>query len=85
MTNRDNGGGYYDYDRLKFREQVHWKNENWTISGTARATWYDYITQTDPSSLDYRTRSNIALELRAERLLGKHNYSEHCFYHSNFQ
>ena len=70
MVNCDNGSGYFDYDRLLFREQVRWVKGNWEIKATGRLGWYFYKEQTVAD--ERRERSYAMLSIRAEHLLGKH-------------
>ena len=70
MVNRDNGSGYFDYDRLLFRQQVRWKKENWDIKATGRFGWYLYKEQTFIN--EPRNRSYAILSFRIERWLGAH-------------
>jgi hypothetical protein len=70
LLNRDNGSGYFDYDRVQFSEQVRWSRGGWEITGQARFGWYFYREQRIDG--EHRDRSYILLELRAERRFGKH-------------
>lgn len=70
MFNRDNGSGYFDYDRLLFREQLRWDNRTWALITNVRLGWYTYLTQQIDS--DKRERSYAIVDLRAERRLWKH-------------
>lgn len=70
MMNRDNGSGYFDYDRIRFREQLRWDNGTWAIAGNARLGWYLYKLQS--VGAEKRDRSYLTLDLRIERRFGKH-------------
>jgi len=70
MFNRDNGSGYFDYDRLLFSQQVRWAARGWEVKATARFGWYFYKLQQIDN--EHRERSYLTLDLRAERKLGKH-------------
>ncbi|MDF7826557.1 hypothetical protein P4B35_21175 [Pontiellaceae bacterium B12227] len=70
MMNRDNGSGYFDYDRVRFREQLRWDNEIWAVAGNARFGWYFYKQQT--VGTEKRDRSFLTLDLRIERCFGNH-------------
>ena len=70
MLNRDNGSGYFDYDRYLFREQLRWDNGKWTAKGTARIGWYFYKMQVVLN--EKRERSYAALDFRIERRIGTH-------------
>lgn len=70
LLNRDNGSGYFDYDRVQFSEQLRWRRGAWEVTGQARFGWYFYREQR--IGHEYRDRSYVLLELRAERRLGKH-------------
>ncbi|MCW5555451.1 MAG: hypothetical protein KIS67_25225 [Verrucomicrobiae bacterium] len=70
LLNRDDGSGYFDYDRVQFAEQLRWSRGDWEVTGQARFGWYLYRRQRVGS--EHRDRSYVLLELRAERRLGKH-------------
>jgi hypothetical protein len=70
LFNRDNGSGYFDYDRVLFNQQVRWSNDRWEFKASARCGWYFYpVEQIGNEDLE---RSYVALNLRVERRLGKH-------------
>lgn len=69
LLNRDNGSGFFDYDRLLFNQQLRWRNAAWEIKTNARGGWYFYQWQRVGPEL--RERSYISLDLRVERRLGK--------------
>lgn len=70
MLNRDNGAGYFDYDRILAREQLRWDNEVWVIKGTARFGWFLYKLQ--EVSGERRERMYASAEFRIERSFGRH-------------
>lgn len=70
LLNRDNGPGYFDYDRAQFAEQLRWSRSGWEVSAQARFGWYFYHEQRIGGEL--RDRSYVLLDLRVERRLGKH-------------
>ena len=70
MFNRDNGSGYFDYDRLLFSEQLRWSAGDWEIKANARFGWYFYKVQQIGG--DDRERAYVVLDFRVERRLGKH-------------
>lgn len=70
LWNRDNGSGYFDYDRVLFSQQVRWADHGWEIRANARFGWYFYRVQRIGD--EHRERSYAALDLRIERRLGKH-------------
>lgn len=70
LLNRDNGSGYFNYDRVQFSEQLRWSRGAWEVTGLARFGWYFYREQRIGN--EYRDRSYVLLELKAERRLGKH-------------
>ena len=70
MVSRDNGSGYFDYDRMLFRQQVRWKKGVWDIRTTGRFGGYLYKEQTIND--EPRNRSYAILSFRLERWLGKH-------------
>ncbi len=70
LWNRDNGSGYYDYDRLLFSQQLRWANDKWEVRAGARVGWYDYRVQEVQG--EKRERSYYILDIRAERRVFKH-------------
>ena len=70
MFNRDNGSGYFDYDRLLLSQQLRWAKGDWDIKANARFGWYFYKTQQVGG--EHRERSYAVVDLRVERRLGKH-------------
>lgn len=70
MLNRDNGSGYFDYDRLLLREQLRWDNGVWLVKGDARFGWYFYKVQQVLG--ERRERSYASVDLRIERRFGDH-------------
>jgi len=70
MFNRDNGSGYFDYDRVLFGQQLRWAAGGWDIKANGRFGWYFYKTQQIGD--EDRERSYAALDLRVERRLGKY-------------
>jgi len=70
MFNRDNGSGYFDYERILFKQQLRWANGVWEVKVNARFGWYFY--QTQAVGDEPRERSYVALDARVERRLGKH-------------
>ena len=70
MLNRDNGSGYFNYERLLFRQQVRWDNGTWNIKANARFGGYFYPIQKIGN--EDRTRSYALLDVRIERKLNKY-------------
>ena len=70
---RENGGGYYDYDRWSVTAQLLYRARPWEISAEGRWARYDYDTQT-VSAADgaLRRRNEWTLALRAERKLTRY-------------
>jgi hypothetical protein len=68
----DNGGGYYDYDRLYGGLQLTYKLKRWALIGGARCDYYDYpyqaISEDDPR---LRQKTLVVLNARSELKLGK--------------
>lgn len=66
--NDDNGSGYYDLNRFKFRQEVRYREKNWEISSRASLLYYDYdhqqVSRTDPSS---RYKTGLVLSIKGER------------------
>jgi hypothetical protein len=70
LLNRDNGSGYFDYDRLLFYQQIRWADAGWEIRAAARTGWYEYKVQEIAG--EKRHRAYVMADLRIERRLGKH-------------
>lgn len=73
QLNRDNGGGYFDYNRYQISQQLRYQAGNWKFQGQARAAYYDFTTQRvslqDPV---YREKVLFTASLRGERTIVKH-------------
>jgi hypothetical protein len=70
MLNRDNGPGYYDYDRLTFHQQVRWEKNDWQFKVNASAGTYRYrVQQVGNSSLN---RSYLSIDTRIEKKVSTH-------------
>ena len=65
LLNRDNGSGYFDYQRVRLRQEIRWENERWTIKANARFGWYYYELQ--KIGAEHRYRSYLLLDGRIER------------------
>ena len=71
-VSRDNGSGYFDYDKLGAAEQIRFHTKRWDFSAEARISYYQYAVQTaDPPSHDPRRRTELMISVRAERQLTK--------------
>ena len=70
LWNQDNGSGYWNYDRLAVGQKVRWRQGPWEVAAGVRLGWYFYSVQTIGN--DKRERSYTSLDLRVERMLGKH-------------
>ena len=70
LLNHDNGSGYFDYDRLLFRQHVRWDNGTWNVKVNARFGWYFYPMQKVGN--EDRFRSSVLLDCRIERKLNKY-------------
>lgn len=70
MLNRDNGSGYFDYNRLLVAQQLRWSRGGWQATTQARLGWYRYDLQRITGQRRYR--AYCELDLRLERRLGKH-------------
>jgi len=66
-ANRDNGPGYFDFDRHGAGPSLRYRSQDWEISAYARAYSYDYAVQraslTDASS---RSRFELTCGVRVE-------------------
>lgn len=68
--NRDNGSGYYDYNRLMFRQQIQWEKNDWRLKITGGGSAYRYrIQQIDGSRI---SRSLLFIDTRVEKRLTPH-------------
>lgn len=70
LLNRDNGSGYFDYDRLQFRTALRWANQGWDIGGTVRTGHYRCPVQRVGDSRRYR--DYVVLGVSIERSLTRH-------------
>jgi len=70
MLNRDNGTGYFDYDRLLFRQQVRWRRDPWEVKANLRLGHYFHKLQVIDG--EGRYRSYAMLDAGAERWFWKH-------------
>ncbi len=68
MESRDNGSGYFDYNRLLFRQQLRWDHGKWMVAANARFGWYRYALQRVDGNR--RERSYAVADVRIERKLG---------------
>lgn len=69
-TARDNGSGYYDYDRYRISGTVRYERKRWTLLIEGGVTWTDYLVQTvseTDSSLRYQ--HHLFASIRLEYLL----------------
>jgi hypothetical protein len=72
QRNEDNGGGYYDYLRPQFNQQVRYRAEKWEVRADARLSYYHYDHQrTDGPESPRREKIYLRLGLRGERALTK--------------
>lgn len=85
LFNRDNGSGYFDYDRQLLRQQVRWTQNDWSIN--ANVDFGQYLYSTQKIGDDRRERSYTAVDMLVERQLGEHwriqLAAEHEWNHSN--
>ena len=70
MLSRDNGSGYFDYNRLIVRQELRWNDGTWDLKGAARFGCYRYAVQRVNGNR--RERSYTTLSLSGERRLGEH-------------
>ncbi|MDF7798818.1 hypothetical protein P4C99_05060 [Pontiellaceae bacterium B1224] len=70
MLNRDNGSGYFDYDRVLFREQLRWDDRTWAVLTNIRLGWYSYLTQQIGD--ENRERTYAMVDVRVERRFWQH-------------
>jgi hypothetical protein len=79
--NRDNGSGYFDFERYLFSQDLRYVAPKWEIRAQGKVMYYNYDVQTTaPATISAgtqemfsrRVRTEYILELRAERALTKH-------------
>ncbi len=71
-VNRDNGGRYFDYDRLSGSEELRYRTQVWELSARVRVAYYRYPVQTvSLTDLRHRERTEIGLSAGCERRLAK--------------
>jgi hypothetical protein len=69
---RDNGGGYFNYYRYVFGEELSLHTKNWEIRGSGEISYYDFPVQTiDDTSTSKLHLTTLDLTLRIERRLYK--------------
>lgn len=72
-SSRDNGPGFYDYDNYRLSARARYRDEHWEVTAQARASHYEYATQTVTATDAARRRKTmINLSVRAERKLTEH-------------
>ncbi len=70
--NEDNGGGYYDFLRPQFSEQIRYRTKTWEAELQARVSHCAYDHQrTDGPDSPRRKRTYVTLNLRGEKVLWK--------------
>ena len=67
LLNMDNGPGYFDYDRLQFRQRVQWRPERWRFDANIRLGSYFHHHQKVED--EKRWRSYAVFDFRVEREL----------------
>jgi hypothetical protein len=72
LLNRDNGAGYFDYDRTQVAQQIRWQNGPWEVTANGRFGYYYYSVQRIAES--HRERAYYGVDLRVQRRLGKYAY-----------
>lgn len=72
-ANRDNGEGYFDFNRGSASGQIRYRTKTWEISGEAGVYQYLYPVQTvsGPGS-STRERTEVSTTLRCERQIAEH-------------
>lgn len=72
QLNEDNGGGYYDYLRPEFSEQIRYESKSWAARAEVRVAHYLYAHQrVSDSDSPIRERTYVRLNLRGEKNLWK--------------
>ena len=72
QRDRDNGGGYFNYDRYALSYTLRFQTKDWQIEGTAVASYYDFLVQpavTTPGPTLHL--APLTLSVRVERRLVK--------------
>jgi hypothetical protein len=72
QRNDDNGGGYYDYWRPQFSEQIRFQAKSWEVRAEARVSYYHYDSQPIAElGSPTRAKTYLRFNLRAEKSLSK--------------
>lgn len=81
FANRDNGSGYYNYDRYQVSVQGRYGVPEWEVKAQVRLAYYDFAKQSADSASESRSRIGMNLVLRGERQLMKHLrlFAEYAF------
>ncbi len=67
LLSRDNGGGYFDYDRLHFGGQVRYSGDALEMRAEAKARWYSYpVQRADDLNGPRRRRSDVTFLVRGD-------------------
>jgi hypothetical protein len=72
LLNRDNGSGYFDFERWQVAQQIRWQSGPWLATANGRLGYYHYSVQTFAD--EHRERAYYGVDLRLERRLGKYVY-----------
>jgi hypothetical protein len=73
----DNGGGFFNYDRYYFVQEIHWRTKAWATKASAGISYYDFSVQTIDTPPAPRLRLTVLdANLRLERRIYK---SIRCF------
>ncbi len=67
----DQRGGYFDYWRAMWSEQVRYKQGPWSLTAEARLARYHFPNQKGSNRRDDRVRTDLGLVVRAERNVGR--------------
>lgn len=70
--NRDNGSGFFDYDRYQFSQQFRYTAPKWMVRAQGKVSYYDYsIQRASADRSETREFTTVAVTLRGERTLIK--------------
>jgi hypothetical protein len=71
--NRDNGSGYYDFNRYGIKNSLHYQIGKWDLEGEVKISQYDYLVQTVGAGDEaFYARTDTHARARLARLMSDH-------------
>jgi hypothetical protein len=78
-SNKDNGGGWFNYNQYEAVEDLRWQTTDWEITGSAQLAYEDYPVQTigphNPQTL-YRNLLDSSIEVERRLFKGLKGYAK---------